>query len=214
MNNPWLEISHFDYENHMTEVGQAQVLNKLTKNNLDKYEPKSFALLGCSTGNGLEHIKRESTKNVYAIDINSNYLLLTREKFEHKIDNLKTYNIDIRKDELIFSNIDLFFVGLVLEYVEPEKALVKIIQTLNDNGILVIVIQKSKQTSFVSKTKYKSLERLSKISKEIDEKKLDEFIQQKKMSLVERKEIQLNNNKSFVSLTYKTERITNAQQKL
>jgi len=32
MKNPWLEISYSDYENHMTEIGQAKVLNKLTKN--------------------------------------------------------------------------------------------------------------------------------------------------------------------------------------
>lgn len=203
MKNLWLKISHSDYENHMSEVGQAQILNELTKINLDKYKPKSFALLGCSTGNGLEHIKRETTKNVYAIDINPNFLKLTKEKFENKIDNLKIYNIDIRKEELVFTNVDLFFIGLVFEYIEPEKALEKIIRTLNNNGILVIVIQKSKHTPFVSETKYKSLERLSEISKEIDEKKLDRFIQQKKMNLVERKETELNKNKSFISLTYK-----------
>ena len=53
MENPWLNISHTDYENHTIEVGQAQVLNKLTKECLDKCLPEKFALLGCSTGNGL-----------------------------------------------------------------------------------------------------------------------------------------------------------------
>ncbi len=203
MINPWLEISHTDYENHMKEVGQAQILNELTKINLDKYNPLSFALLGCSTGNGLEHIKPKTTKKVYAIDINPKYLQHTLKRFEQKIDNLKVINIDISKDELNIRNVDLFIIGLVLEYVEPEKALTKIIPTLNDNGILVIVIQKSGQVSFVSKTKYKSLEKLSEISNEIDEKKLNKFIQQKRMNLIERNEIKLNDNKSFISLTYK-----------
>lgn len=203
MINPWLKISHSDYENHMSEIGQAQILNELIKINLDNYKPKSFALLGCSTGNGLEHIKKETTVNVYAVDINPNYLQLTRKKFENKIENLILCNIDIQKDELVAANVDLFFIGLVFEYVEPEKALYKIIRTLNNNGILAVVIQKSKPTTFVSKTKYKSLEKLSQISKETDEKKLDELIQQQKMNLIERKKIELNQNKSFISLIYK-----------
>ena len=202
MINPWLTISHSDYEGHMLKTGQAQVLNELTKNCLDKYKPETFALLGCSTGNGLEHINRETTKNVYAIDINPEYLQLTREKFEQKIQNLTTCNIDIRKDKLSFRNVDLFLIGLVLEYVEPEKALEKVIRTLSKNGILVTIIQKNKNTTFVSNTEYKSLEKLAQISEEIDENELVQFFRQKKMNLIEKKEIELNENKSFISLTY------------
>ncbi len=203
MNNPWLEISYSDYENHMKEVGQAQVLNKLTKYSLEKFTPRNFTLLGCSTGNGLEHIKPEITKNVYAIDINPDYLQITRERFENKIENLKTYNIDIRKDDLTINNIDLFFAGLILEYVEPENALLKIIRTLNKNGILVIVIQKNKQTSFVSKTKYKSLEKLSKISNKVIESEIDKFIQSKNLELIKRDEIELKKNKSLILVVYR-----------
>lgn len=84
-----------------------------------------------------------------------------------------------------------------------EEAIEKIIRILNKNDILVLVIQKSKHSSFVSKTEYKSLENLSQISKEINEIELDEFIRQKGMDLVERKAIELNINKSLIALTYK-----------
>ncbi len=203
MKNPWLNISHSDYENHMIEVGQAQVLNGLTKYCLEKYLPENFALLGCSTGNGLEHIKTEITKRVYAIDINPEYLKITNENFESKINNLEIYNIDIQNDELAIKNIDLFFVGLVLEYVEPEKALNKIIKTLRKKGILSIVIQTNKNTSFVSKTKYNSLEKLSYISNEVNEKEIDRFIQSKNLELIKREKIELTKNKSFIYLEYK-----------
>lgn len=203
MHNPWLEISHSDYENHMIEVGQAQVLNSSTKYCLDKYLPESFALLGCSTGNGLEHIKPEITKKVYAIDINPEYLNRTKEKFENKINNLEILNTDIQNDELIIKSVDLFFVGLVLEYVKPEKALKKIINTLNEKGILLIVIQKNKQTSFVSKTEYKSLEKLTDISNEVNEVEIDRFIHSENMELINREEIELTKNKSFISLEYR-----------
>jgi SAM-dependent methyltransferase len=201
MNNPWLEISLTDYENHMTKVSQMQVLNELTKECLEKYKPENFALLGCSGGNGLEHIKNEITEKVYAIDINPEYLAKVRNKYEKTVTNLITLNIDLRNDDLTIKNIDLLFAGLILEYLEPEKALSKILKTLRKEGILLIVIQKTKQTSFVSKTKYKSLEKLSTVSKEVNEGKLTEFLSQKNMILTERKEIKLNENKSFVVLS-------------
>jgi ubiquinone/menaquinone biosynthesis C-methylase UbiE len=201
--NPWLEISHSDYENHMTEVGQAQVLNDLTKNCLEKYKPGTFTLLGCSTGNGLEHVKAGVTRNVYAIDINAGYLQILWKKFENKIGNLITFNIDIRKDELKINNTDLLFAGLILEYVEPKSALLKIIRTLNKNGVLVIVIQKNKQTSFVSKTKYKSLKKLYEISNEVIESEIDEFLKLNNLERINRNEIKLTENKSLISLEYR-----------
>ncbi len=203
MKSPWLNIPHSDYEKHMTEIGQAQVLNSLTKYCLDKYLPERFALLGCSTGNGLEHIKTEITKKVYAIDINTEYLNITREKFKKRINGLEIYNKDIQNDELIIKNVDLFFIGLVLEYVEPEIVLKRIVRMLSEKGIMFIVIQKNKQTSFVSKTKYKTLEKLTDISNEVNEIEIDGFIQSENMKLINRKKIELTNNKSFISLEYR-----------
>ena len=99
MNNPWIEIPYSDYENHMKEIGQSQVLNSLTKYCLDKYSPENFALLGCATGNGLEHINPEITKVVYAIDINQNYLKDDVETNENDIFDLQSELED--KDALI-----------------------------------------------------------------------------------------------------------------
>jgi len=203
MRNPWLEISSSDYENHMLEVGQTKVLSNLTKNCLDKYQPESFAILGCTTGNGLEHINPEITSTVHAIDINSEFLAITKEKFGHKITNLKTYNLDIEKDELPFRNVDVFFIGLVLEYVDPFNSLKKIIQSLNRSGVLMLVIQKNIQTTIVTKTKYKSLEKLEDISNEVNEAEIHKFILSENMELMNRKTIELTINKSFIILEYR-----------
>ena len=202
MSQPWLEIPYHDYEEHMKEVGQSQVLNELTKNILDKYAPKTLALLGCSTGNGLEHIQKNITQTVYAIDVNPGYLEITKKKFSDKIKNIVTLNLDIEKDKLAIKNVDLFFVGLVLEYVEPKVTIKKIIKPINKNGILFIVIQKSKRTSFVSKSKYKSLEKLSGISNEVNEDDLNKFLRFNNMELIRREEIELTANKSFICLEY------------
>ncbi|RXQ94443.1 class I SAM-dependent methyltransferase [Ancylomarina salipaludis] len=203
MENPWLKINHSDYENHMIEVGQSQILNSLKKYCLDKYQPKNFALLGCATGNGLEHVKSNVTNKVYAIDINQEYLNKTQEKFENQIINLELLKRDIQNEELAIKNIDLFFVGLVLEYVDPKKTLNKIIETIGKNGILFIVIQKNKQTTFVSKTKYKSLETLSDISNDVNENEIDSFICLKNMELIKKEEIELTKSKSFITLEYR-----------
>lgn len=203
MQNPWLNIKHNDYDNHMTEVGQAQVLSGLVKYCADKYLPEHFALLGCATGNGLEHINPDITNKVYAIDINQDFLHLTKEKFGEQINGLEIVKADIQNEELFIKNIDLFFVGLVLEYVDPTVALKKIIKTLNHNGILFIVLQKSNQTSFVSKTKYKSLETLSTISKEVEEAEVDKYLKINSMELIRKEEIKLTESKSFITLEYK-----------
>lgn len=203
MANPWLDISHSDYENHMLEVGQTKVLNELTKYCLDKYRPESFAILGCTTGNGLEHINPEITNRVYAIDINSRFLEITREKFENKINNLQIHNLDIGNDELTFKNVDLFYIGLVLEYVDPYKSLKKIIQSLEVNGVLMLVIQENIHTTIVTKTKYKSLEKLESISNEVNEVEIHKFILSENMELFNRKKIELTKNKSFIVLEYR-----------
>lgn len=203
MENPWLEIPYSDYENHMTEAGQAQILNRLTKYCLEKHKPESFALIGCSTGNGMEHIKPEITKDIYAIDINPDYLDRMRIKYEVKFHNLQICNLDIQNDEMIIRDVDLVLIGLVLEYVDPETALNKVIEMLNERGVLSIVIQKNKQTSFVSKTKYRSLEKLTDFSNEVDEVQIDRLIRSKNMILIQREEIELTKGKSFVSLEYR-----------
>jgi len=206
MNNPWIEIPYTDYESHMKEIGQSQILSNLTEYCLNKYLPESFALLGCATGNGLEHVKPEITKGIYAIDINQNYLKKTKENFTEKIKNIETICADIENDELTINNIDLFFVGLVLEYVEPKRVLKKIINTLSKKGVLFIVIQKNRQTPFVSKTKYKSIEKLSDYSSEVNEKEIDAFIRSENLILINQEEINLAENKSFITLEYELKR--------
>jgi len=211
MQNPWLNIPHFDYENHMLEVGQARVLNDLTKYCIEKYKPESFALLGCATGNGLEHINKDKTNTVYAIDINQEYLNETQKKFRNQINDLIILNKDIQNDELYIENVNLFFVALILEYVNPLTTLKKIIKSLSEEGILFIVIQKSKQTTFVSKTKYKSLETLADICNEVNENEIYNYVCQENIELLKREEIELTKNKSFITLEYKKKKIASAQ---
>ncbi|PWE00086.1 class I SAM-dependent methyltransferase [Marinilabilia rubra] len=202
MKNPWLKISPSDYESHMIEVGQLQTLNELTKELLETYRPSSFALLGCCTGNGLEHVDPDVTTNVYAIDVNPGYLEICMERYASQIPGLEVIESDIDKEGLSIPKVDLCFAGLVLEYVKHCEAINNILPVIEEGGTLAIVFQKNREDAFVSKTAYKSLEQLSGISNEINENKLGKWMESSGMTLQSRREVKLANSKSFISLAY------------
>ena len=123
--NPWLHIPASDYETHMasSHVGQAAFLSDLFRRTLEQYPCGSVALLGCATGNGLEHVDIAKTSQVTAIDINPDYLRLTRERFGNAITGLETVAGDLSDMNLEQDAYDLVFAGLVFEYVKPEVLL-------------------------------------------------------------------------------------------
>lgn len=63
--NPWLKINSEEYEGHMSSpgVGQQQMLNKIFADVINKSSYQSIAVLGCSTGNGLEHLTKKNAKS-------------------------------------------------------------------------------------------------------------------------------------------------------
>ena len=76
MKNPWLRIPASDYEAHMAlpEVAQAQALSKMMASVFTEYAPTSIAVIGCTTGNGFQHIDTKHTRRIVGIDINPAYL--------------------------------------------------------------------------------------------------------------------------------------------
>src|SRR5687768_15365027 len=83
MNNPWLDIPPGDYVGHMRspEVAQHQVLNRLLRDAPGSVRPRSVLVLGCSTGNGFEHVDSGVTSLVVGVDINPVYLQRLVEQF-------------------------------------------------------------------------------------------------------------------------------------
>jgi len=59
MRNPWLDIPELDYVGHMSSpmVNQRPVLSRLMGDALKCVRPRTMLVLGCSTGNGLEHVE-------------------------------------------------------------------------------------------------------------------------------------------------------------
>jgi hypothetical protein len=77
MSNPWLQVPASNYERHMgsPEIAQLQFLARTFQEILRQYDSLSLALLGCATGNGLEYVDPQVTKQVTAVDLNPAYLL-------------------------------------------------------------------------------------------------------------------------------------------
>lgn len=199
--NPWLNIPFSDYENHMTEVGQSQILSRLFAGCLTDYKPANVALLGCATGNGLENICDQQIRSIHAVDINPVFLDQLNQRFAGAIPGLSTHCIDLQNEELPFSGIDLIFCGLLLEYVEPETVVPKLAEVLARNGVIVFVIQQSLSSSFVTKTRFTSLEKLSGFGREVNTEDLSVSLSKSNLVVDKSIDIQVNESKLFKVLT-------------
>jgi SAM-dependent methyltransferase len=163
MSNPWLTIPAEDYEAHMAspEVGQLQVLNQLFKVVLEEHRPESLAVLGCSTGNGFEHIDPSTTRRVVGIDINPSYLGVARKRFLGSLPMLELLEEDFTSATFDIHPVSLVFAALVFEYVGIGEAVRSISRSLTPGGVLVAALQLPSLTSTpVTKTRFKSLEAL------------------------------------------------------
>ena len=166
MDNPWLRIPATDYEAHMRSpyVAQLSFLAQTFKKSLEKYDCSTVALLGCATGNGLEHINTEATKRVTAVDINPEYLKILRHRYEKSVPGLEIMEADLETCELDNQDYSLIFAGLIFEYLDPRKLLTKISGCLRKKGVMVAVLQLHvRNVKKVTDTSYASLKKLESI---------------------------------------------------
>ena len=200
MDNPWLIIPASDYEGHMRlpGVNQWSFLGDLLRESLDKCDSKSFAYLGCATGNGLEHIRNDKTHKVTAIDINPEYLSILRNRYQRKIPNLEIVETDLNDYQGNGQRYDLIFAGLLFEYLAPGPLLKKISTWLENAGVMVVVLQlQDKHVKKVSDTPYSSLKRLDPVMNLISDQNFKLLAEKSGMKELEGKRFILESGKSF-----------------
>ena len=200
MDNPWLNIPASDYEGHMRlpEVNQWSFLGDMLRESLDKYDNRSFAYLGCSTGNGLEYVRNDKTHKVTAIDINPEYLSILRSRFQHKIPNLEIIETDLNDYQGNEQRYSLIFSGLLFEYLAPGPLLKKISTWLENAGVMVVVLQlHDKHVKKVSDTPYSSLKRLDPVMNLISDQNFKLLAEKSGMKEREGKRFTLKSGKSF-----------------
>jgi len=203
MVNPWLNIPAADYEGHMdsSNVDHLLFLASTFKETLEHHDCGTVALLGCATGNGLEHVKKEFTHQVTAVDINPEYLEVLRQRYGNSVPGLEVVQDDLESCELEKQAYSLIFAGLVFEYLEPQALLQRIAKWLQMDGILVTVLQPAEGAS-VTETPYTSIKSLNSIMSLIDPNKFKIIAANVGLMAIEEKFITLETGKSFYIGTY------------
>lgn len=143
MDNPWLELPLQDYESHMSQpaVGQAQLLSSLFGQSIDRFQPRSVALVGCAGGNGIEQLASRPIERLVALDINPAYLAVVNDRWKTALGGLETVCADLGTKMPALKPVDLAFAGLILEYVPLERALANLADLVHPSGVLVTVVQ-------------------------------------------------------------------------
>jgi SAM-dependent methyltransferase len=172
MKNPWLNIPAADYEGHMNspDVKQLSFLASVFKDALENHDCNTVALLGCATGNGLQHVNKKFTCRVTAVDINPEYLKILRQRYANTVPGLEVIQGDLDSCELEKNAYSLIFAGLVFEYLDPRVLLQKIAEWLQAGGNFVTALQLPCEIATITETPYTSIKSLHSIMRLIDPK--------------------------------------------
>jgi SAM-dependent methyltransferase len=200
MKNPWLDIPLDDYEGHMSsaDVGQLQTLNKLFKDAVQDLSPKSIAVVGCSGGNGFEHIDPSVTERVVGIDINSTYLSALHERYYSELPGLELKEQDFASPAFHIAPVEMVFAALVFEYVPLAEALGNVQRCLEPGGTLVAALQRpSASSSVVSKTPFRSLETLAPVMALVDPADFDRCCSALRLRQAKQETVALKQGKSL-----------------
>ncbi len=165
--NQWLNISAQDYEGHMGP-DYADQLGPLSAIFADVYRtirPASLAMLGCATGNGLEHVDPVTTKRVVAIDIHPEFVAVTNERYAKSLGAaLEIRCEDLTSCVLPACAFDLVHVALVFEHVDHRSLVPRIASWVAAGGVCAVVLQvggsDTTGTSLITPSPYGSITRL------------------------------------------------------
>src|SRR4029453_16772882 len=169
--NPWLEIDVADYLGHMHSpaVNQGPILNELLREALQDLRPRTVLVVGCSDGNGLEHVDPAITRSVTALDINPLFLSGLADRFSDHGFQLDVRCADVASATFEPAAFDLIHAALVFEYVEWTSVLPRLVSSLSAQGNLSVVLQQpSPTTPAVTPSPYTRLQTLESVFRFVD----------------------------------------------
>ena len=205
MRNPWLDIPEVDYVGHMSSptVNQRPVLSRLMGDALESVRPRTLLVLGCSTGNGLEHVNPAVTSRVTVVDLNPGYLLRLGERFPNPGFELDVRCADLAGVMLDPEAFDLVHAGLVLEYIEWPLLLPRVASTLKPGGVLSVVLPlPSASSPAVTPTTFVSLRSLESLFHFVEPRALVEAARGEGLRLSNRRTESLAAGKAFEVLRF------------
>ena len=141
--NPWTVVQSSDYERHMGPDGVDQLapLSSIFQEAYLAAQPDRVLLLGCATGNGLEHVNPAVTQKVTGVDVNLQYLGVARQRFMHLGAKLELFQAEADKFRAVPGSYDLVHAALIFEYLYPEPLVRRISEWLAARGTCSVVLQ-------------------------------------------------------------------------
>lgn len=200
MRNPWLDISDNDYVGHMSSpsVMQRPMLSRIMGEALEAVRPKAMLVVGCSTGNGLDHVNPEFTSRVDVIDLNQAYLDRLIEQFPHTGFAMNVQCADLADVTLEAEAFDLVHAALVLEYINWPSLIPRVASALKRDGTLSVVLQlPSAANPSVTPTAFTALQSLESIFNFVDPDALIDVADASRLKLSHRYVESLPTGKSF-----------------
>jgi SAM-dependent methyltransferase len=180
------------------EVDQLSVLNRLMRETLSALQPRALLLLGCSSGNGLEHVDPAITTRVTGVDINPAYLARLAEKFPAPRFALDLRCADVTEHAFEPDSYDVVHAALLLEYLDWVTLLPKLAAALRPGGTLSLVLQRPSPTSAaVASTAFPSLLQLRSLFRFVEPDELIAHARPLGLVLHDRRSEPLRSGKSF-----------------
>jgi len=141
--NPWAVVPAADYERHMGPEGVDQLapLSAIFQEVYAAAQPDRLLLLGCTAGNGLEHVNPAVTKRIVGVDVNLQYLGVARQRFMGLGARLELYCGEAEKFRAAPGSFDLVHAALLFEYLHPEVLVRRIAEWLAPEGTCSVVVQ-------------------------------------------------------------------------
>jgi len=141
--NPWTVVPAADYERHMGPDGVDQLapLSSIFQEVYLAAQPDRVLLLGCATGNGLEHVNPAVTQKVVGVDVNLQYLGIARQRFMHLGTKLELFCSEAEKFRVPPGSFDLIHAALIFEYLHPEVLVRRIAEWIAQGGTCSVVLQ-------------------------------------------------------------------------
>ena len=141
--NPWLGIPADDYEGHMGPdwADQLAPLSEIFADVYRDTRPARLALLGCATGNGLEHVDPAITTRAIAVDVNPEYVARARARHQALGSVLDVRCADVCACELTSGSLDLIHAALIFEHVDAPLLAARIATWLAPGGTCAVVLQ-------------------------------------------------------------------------
>lgn len=205
MSNPWEEIRLDDYENHMSlgSVAQLQAMNSIMKDQFEDYPVTSAMVLGVAGGNGLEHVRKDKYDKVYGVDINSDYLRATAERYPDLKGILSCIQADIINETDKLPEAQLVIANLLIEYIGYD-AFGKVVSHVSPEYVSCVIQINTDEAQWVSDSPYlHAFDRLDEVHHQMSKEELTSAMEDIGYILISEALTPLPNGKALQRADYK-----------